>query len=52
MTSIALSLRLIRIARHFVGELVDHVEHVVFAAIMGAILDKVVGPDVMRMFGP
>jgi len=34
------------------GELVDHVEHAVFAAIMGAILDEVVGPDVIGMRGP
>jgi hypothetical protein len=27
-----------------VGKLVDDIEHAVFAAIMGAILDKVIGP--------
>jgi hypothetical protein len=34
------------------GELVDHVEHAVFATIMGAILDEVVGPDVIGMRRP
>jgi hypothetical protein len=36
----------------FVGELVDHVEHAVFAAIVGAVLDEVIGPDVVGMLGP
>ncbi len=36
----------------FVRELVDHVEHAVFPAIMGAVLDEVVGPDVVGMLGP
>jgi hypothetical protein len=35
-----------------VGELVDDVEHSIFTAIMSAILDEVVGPDVVRMLGP
>ena len=34
-----------------VGELVDHVQHPVLAAVMGAILDEVVGPDVVRALG-
>ena len=36
----------------FMGELVDDVEHPVFAALMGAILDEVVGPDVIGILGP
>ena len=35
-----------------VGELVDDVEHAVFAAVMGAILDEVIRPDVVGMLGP
>ncbi len=35
-----------------VRELVDHVEHAVLAAIMRAVLDEVVGPDVVGMLGP
>ena len=35
-----------------VGELVDDVEHADFASIMGAILDEVVGPDVIAALGP
>src|SRR3990170_1499568 len=34
------------------GELVDHVEHAVLPPVMGWILDEVVGPDVIAMFGP
>jgi hypothetical protein len=34
------------------GELVDDVEHAVFPAIMGAVLDEVVGPDVVGMLRP
>jgi hypothetical protein len=29
----------------FMGELVEHVEHPILASIVGAVLDKVVGPD-------
>ena len=35
----------------FVGELVEHVEHPELPAVMGAILDKVVGPHVIAMRG-
>jgi hypothetical protein len=34
-----------------VRELVDDVEHAVLPSVMGAILDKVVGPDVVGAFG-
>jgi hypothetical protein len=36
----------------FVAELVEHVEHSVLATIMGAILDKVVGPDMIALLRP
>ena len=36
----------------FVGELVDDVEHAVLPAIVGAVLDEVVGPDVIGMLRP
>ena len=36
----------------FVGELVDDVEHAEFASVMGALLDEVVGPDVIGALGP
>ena len=35
----------------FVRELVDDVQHPVFPAFMRAILDKVVGPDMVRPLG-
>src|SRR5918997_6192434 len=35
-----------------VGELVDEVEHAVLPSVMGTVLDKVVGPDVVRVLGP
>jgi hypothetical protein len=35
-----------------VGELVDEVEHAVLPAVVGAVLDEVVGPDVVRALGP
>ena len=51
ITSIALSLR-----RHgsasILGELVEHVEHPILASIMGAVLDKVVGPDMIALLRP
>jgi hypothetical protein len=31
------------------GELVEHVEHPILASIMGAVLDKVVGPDMIAL---
>ena len=34
------------------GELVDDVEHPVLPPVMGPILDKVVGPDVIAVFRP
>ena len=36
----------------FMGELVDDVEHAVLASIMGAVLDEVVGPDVIGVARP
>ena len=35
----------------FVGELVDHIEHPIFASIVGAVLDEVIGPDVIAVLG-
>ena len=34
------------------GELVEHVEHPIPASIMGAVLDKVVGPDMIAVLWP
>ena len=36
----------------FMGEFIDDVEHSIFPAIVGAVLDKVVGPDVIAVLGP
>jgi hypothetical protein len=36
----------------FVGKLVEHVEHPIPASIMGAVLDKVVGPDMIAVLWP
>jgi hypothetical protein len=36
----------------FMGELVEHVEHPVFASLVGAVLDKVVGPDMIALLRP
>ena len=36
----------------FSRELVDDVQHAIFASVMGTILDEVVGPDMVRMLGP
>src|SRR5262249_27177997 len=36
----------------FVGELVEHVEHPVLATIVGAILDEVIGPDMIALLRP
>src|SRR5260221_3670037 len=36
----------------FMAELVENVEHPVFASIMGAVLDKVVGPDMIAVLRP
>ena len=33
------------------GELVDHVEHAKPPAVMSAVLDEVVGPDVIAVLG-
>src|SRR6185436_13254862 len=33
----------------FMGELVEHVEHPILASIVGAVLDKVVGPDMIAL---
>jgi hypothetical protein len=35
-----------------VGELVEHVEHPVLATIVGAILDEVIGPDMIALLRP
>jgi hypothetical protein len=35
-----------------VGELVEHVEHPVPATIVGAILDEVIGPDMIALLRP
>jgi hypothetical protein len=35
-----------------VGELVDDIEHAVLAAVVSAILNEVVGPDVVGTLGP
>jgi hypothetical protein len=34
------------------GELVEHVEHPILASIVGAVLDKVVGPDMIAVLRP
>src|SRR5262249_42339775 len=36
----------------FMGELVEHVEHAVLASLVGAVLDKVVGPDMIALLRP
>src|SRR5262245_12308730 len=36
----------------FVGELVEHVEHPILASIVGAILDEVIGPDMIALLRP
>jgi hypothetical protein len=36
----------------FVRELVEHVEHPVLASIVGAILDEVIGPDMVALLRP
>jgi len=36
----------------FMAELVEHVEHPILASIMGAVLDKVVGPDMIAVLRP
>ena len=36
----------------FMGELIDDVEHSIFLGDRGAVLDKVVGPDVIAVLGP
>ena len=36
----------------FVAELVEHVEHSVLATIVGAILDEVIGPDMIALLWP
>ena len=34
------------------GELVEHVEHPILASIVGAVLDKVIGPDMIALLRP
>src|SRR5262245_64774397 len=36
----------------FVGKLVNDIEHPISASIVGAVLDKVVGPDVIAVLRP
>jgi len=36
----------------FMAEFVEHVEHPILASIVGAVLDKVVGPDMIAVLGP
>ncbi len=36
----------------FARELVDNVQHSMFSAVMGAILDEALGPDMVRMLRP
>jgi hypothetical protein len=36
----------------FMGKLVDHIEHSILPSIVGAVLDKVVGPDMIAVLGP
>jgi len=33
----------------FMGELVEHVEHSILASVMGAVVDEVVGPDMIAL---
>ncbi len=35
----------------FMGKLVDHIEHSILPSIVGAVLDKVVGPNVIAVLG-
>src|SRR5262249_49789579 len=50
ITSIALSLRATRIAKH--SWVNSYVEHPVLASLVGAVLDKVVGPDMIALLRP
>src|SRR5256885_211012 len=50
ITSIALSLRATRIANH--SWLNSSVEHPILASLVGAVLDKVVGPDMIALLRP
>ena len=34
------------------GELVEHVEHPILASVVGAVFDKVVGPDMIALLRP
>src|SRR3974390_2534585 len=34
------------------GKLIEHIEHPILASIVGAVLDEVVGPDVIAVFRP
>src|SRR5215831_4134738 len=52
ITSIALSLRATRIARHSWVNSSSTFEHSVLATIMGAILDEVIGPDMIALLRP
>src|SRR6516165_1433989 len=52
ITSIRLELAGDTDRQAFMAELVEHVEHPVPASIVGAVLDKVVGPDVIAVLRP
>src|SRR5205085_11029356 len=49
ITSIALSLRATRIAKHSWVNSSKHVEHPILASVMGAVLDEVIGPDMIAL---
>ena len=49
MTSIDLSLRPTPDRQALARELVDHIEHAELPPVTGAILDKIVGPDMVRV---
>src|SRR6516165_6191471 len=52
ITSIRLELAGDTDRQAFMGELVEHVEHPILASIVGAVLDKVVGPDMIAVLRP
>jgi hypothetical protein len=49
ITSIALKLARDADRQAFMAELVEHVEHPILASIIRAVLDKVVGPDMIAV---
>src|SRR5215471_4870760 len=52
MTSIAFELAGDTDRQAFAGKLVNDIEHPISASIVGAVLDKVVGPDVIAVLRP